>query len=333
MDELADQFDKNTEIPPLRGKRRLWFFLSFAIFILGTFYYLFFAVPADFSVGSVLRIKNGETLGEISKQLQDEHFIKNASVFKLFFSLFSGGASVKAGDYVFDKPLSLWELKKRLAEGIYGIAPLRATIPEGWTVKEIGFYFKNLGIFKAEEFYLSYADLEGWLFPDTYFFDADNITPEVVAQTMRANFESKITPEMMAEIKSQGKTLSQIIIMASLIEKEAADLNDRKIVSGILWKRIEIGMPLQVDASLTYAIGKNTFQLTDADLKIDSPYNTYAHYGLPPGAISNPGLDSIMAAIYPEDSPYLYYLSDKNGHIYFARTFDEHVQNKFKYLR
>lgn len=329
MEDLEDNIQNKEDAT---DSRVLYVFVL-AVLILGVFYYLFFAAPSDFPVGSVFRVESGRTLGEISEQLQKEHFIKSAPVFKLFFSLFSGETGAKAGNYFFDRPLSLWDIKNRLAEGVYGIAPVRATIPEGWTVKDIGFYFENLGIFQAKDFYLPYADLEGRLFPDTYFFDADNITPQVVADAMLANFESKITPAIKAEIKSQGKTLAQIIIMASLIEKEVSDPNDRKVVSGILWKRLEIGMPLQVDASLTYAIGKNTFELTDADLKTNSPYNTYAHYGLPPGAISNPGLDAIMAAIYPAKTSYLYYLSDKDGRTYFAATFDEHVRNKLKYLK
>ncbi len=329
MEDLADDIQNKEDT----ADSRIFYAFVFAIFITGIFYYLFFAAPADFLVGSILHVESGRTLGEISEQLQKAHFIKSAPAFKLFFSLFAGDESVKAGDYFFDRPLLLWDIKKRLAEGFYGIAPVRATIPEGWTVKDVGFYFENLGAFQAEEFYLPYAESEGRLFPDTYFFDANNITPKAVAEAMLDNFESKITPEMKAEIKSQGKMLSQIIIMASLIEKEVSDPNDRKVVSGILWKRLEIGMPLQVDASLTYAIGKNTFQLAEADLKTDSPYNTYKYRGLPKGPIANPGLDAIMAAIYPVKTFYLYYLSDKDGHTHFAVTFDEHVRNKFKYLK
>lgn len=314
----------------------------------GLFYYLFFSPPRPSrfagDVGGsasefpgkeekIFHIKKGENLSEISQNLKNEGFLKNSFVFKIFFSLMAKENKVKAGDYFFEKPLSVWEIKNRLAEGIYGLTSVKIIIPEGWTVKNIGFYFENLGMFQAEEFYLLFAQEEGYLFPDTYFFNANDLKPKIIAETMRKNFGKKITPEIMAEIKRQGKNLEEIIIMASLIEKEAADAEDRRVISDILWKRIKIRMPLQVDAALTYAIGKTTFELTEEDLKTDLPYNTYTNYGLPPTAIANPGMDAIMAAIYPAKTDYLYYLSDREGKTYFAKTFEEHKQNKFKYLK
>jgi len=120
--------------------------------------------------------------------------------------------------------------------------------------------------------------------------------------------------------------------MASIIEKESLNGDERQIVSGILWKRISLGMPLQVDATFLYINGKASAELTKDDLNIDSPYNTYRNKGLPPGPINNPGLDAIVAALYPKDSPYLYYLHDKKGKVHYAKTFNEHVANKRKYL-
>ena len=313
--------------------------------LLGIFYYLFFFPPrrlprselvwGEFpeKEGEIFYVEKGKNLSEISRNLKNKEFIKNAFVFKTIFLLTAGESKIKAGRYLFEEPLSVWEIKNRLARGIYGIAPVKVTIPEGWTIKDIGFYFENLGAFPAEEFYLFSGGKEGYLFPDTYFFDADNLNPEIIAKTMRENFEKKITPEITAEIERQEKNLKEIIIMASLIEKEAANTEDRRAVSDILWKRLKIGMPLQVDATLTYAIGKTTFELTKEDLKADSPYNTYLNYGLPPTPIANPGMDAIRAAIYPRKTNYLYYLSDREGNIYFTETFEEHKQNKFKYLR
>lgn len=130
-----------------------------------------------------------------------------------------------------------------------------------------------------------------------------------------------------------GSTSPEIIIMASLLEKEAKTEQDRKIISGILWKRLDVGMPLQVDASLNYINGKTSAEMTQKDLNQDSPYNTYKYKGLPLTPICNPGLDAISVALNPISSPYWYYLSDKNGIIHFAKTFEEHKENKFKYLR
>ena len=121
--------------------------------------------------------------------------------------------------------------------------------------------------------------------------------------------------------------------MASLIEEETRTQEERPTVAGILWKRLDIDMPLQVDATFSYINGKNTFELTLDDIADDtSPYNTYAHKGLPPGPISNPGLDSIVAALYPKENPYLYYLADLSGTTHYSRTFDEHKEKKFRYL-
>jgi len=173
---------------------------------------------------------------------------------------------------------------------------------------------------------------EGYLFPDTYFFPPD-ITPEGVVKIMKENFETKVRPELRDEILRQGKDFDEVIIMASLIEKEAADIEDAKIISDILWRRLEIGMGLQVDATLTYITGKPSHLLTEEDLAIDSPYNTYKYRGLPLAPIANPGLDAIKAAIFPEESPYLFYLHDKKSEPHYARTFEEHILNKQKYLR
>ena len=176
-----------------------------------------------------------------------------------------------------------------------------------------------------------YVNFEGFLFPDTYFIP-QNISPKGVIELMIKNLDEKITVKMREDIKESGKTFFDIIIMASILENEAITFKDKKIVSGLLWKRLEEGMPLQVDATLQYFTGKNTFQLTLEDLDLDSPYNTYEYKGLPLGPITNPGIWSIKAAIYPEESPYWFYLSDKESIIHYSETFEEHKAKKFKYL-
>lgn len=205
------------------------------------------------------------------------------------------------------------------------------TIPEGYTVHQIGELFEKAGLFKKEEFVTLAQNEEGFLFPDTYRF-FKNTTPEKVVEKMKNNFESKIA-EFLSEITRQKKSLNDIVIMASIIEKEVHENKDRVLVSGILWKRIKEGLGLQVDASLTYLLSKTSAELTQDDLKIDSPYNTYKYKGLPKGPISNPGKEAIFAAVFPQNSPYLFYLSDGDGKTYYARNFEEHKQNKLRYLR
>ena len=177
------------------------------------------------------------------------------------------------------------------------------------------------------------VDLEGYLFPDTYRVFND-VSDEEIVKKLLNNFDKKLSPELRQKIARQGKTIHEIITMASIIEKEVSSEADRPIVAGILYKRIKNGMRLEVDSSINYITGKNDPGANYADLEIDSPYNTYKNYGLPPGPICNPGLAAIKAAVYPEESAYLFYLNRQDtGETIFSKTFDEHIKNKNKYLK
>ncbi len=180
--------------------------------------------------------------------------------------------------------------------------------------------------------------LEGYLFPDTYRVFASSSPEEIVYRLLR-NFDLKLNEEMRAEIKRQGKTIHEIITMASIIEKEAPIFNqtsaqDAKIISGIFWNRLEIGMALQTDASLSYIFEDKKSVHSGEELKVDSPYNSYLYRGLPPGPIANPGLIAIEAAIYPVKTDYFYFLTPLDGsRVYYAKTYQEHLNNKYKYLK
>lgn len=231
--------------------------------------------------------------------------------------------------YVFVK---LPEFAERKNKELAKSREVVVAIPEGYSVSKIGETFERLGIFSKEDFIKTAQKEEGYLFPDTYRF-YKNAKPEDVILKMKENFNKKITKEILEEIKLSKRSLGQIIIMASLLEEEVGFMEDRKIVAGILWKRLDLGIGLGVDAALTYVLGKTSGELTVADLKLDSPYNTYRYRGLPPAPISNPGLDAILAALRPAPSPYFYYLTGKDGKARYAKTLDEHALNKFKYLR
>lgn len=211
------------------------------------------------------------------------------------------------------------------------VETVAVTLPEGFNVYQIASTLQAAGIVPREEFLKEAISEEGFLFPDTYEFFKDS-KPKVIIAKMKKNFEEK-TSIFTEDIGKQGKGARDIVIMASLLEEEAALEEDRKLISGILWKRISLGMPLQVDAALTYATGRSSHKLTDADLALDDPYNTYKYKGLPAGPISNPGIGAIEAAINPTSSSYLYYLSDSKGVIHYAKTFEEHKLNKTRYLR
>src|SRR3990172_3086465 len=170
---------------------------------------------------------------------------------------------------------------------------ISVTIPEGFNVYQIATALESAGIVGRDEF-------------------LKDSKPKVIAAKIKRNFEEK-TAIFESEIARQKKEMRDIVIMASLLEEEAASEKDRKIISGILWRRISLGMLLQVDAALAYATGRSSHKLTDADLVLDDPYNTYKYKGLPVGPISNPGIGAIEAAINPTISAYLYYLSDSKG--------------------
>lgn len=295
------------------------FFLAFLFLI---------SSPPDFPVKKIIIVEKGATLKQVAANFKQENLIRFPVFFDMFIRYMGNETGVKAGKYIFDRPLSIVGLMRRLIKGDYGITTVKVTIPEGSTVKDINRIFKNAGFGNFE---IKDAEMEGYLFPDTYLFLIDDEADIVVARMME-NLKNK-TAGLEKAINESGRTFHQILAMASLLEKEAAETENRKIISGILWKRLDKKMALQVDATLDYALGKNTFELTTEDLKKDGPYNTYTRRGLPPTPICNPGLDAILAAIFPEKSPYWYYLSDKDGNIHYAKTFEEHKLNKTKYLQ
>lgn len=333
--------------------RRLHLFtrprIFFNILLVFIVLYIIFAPPSKFPVDEAFNVNNGDTLQAVSESLKDNNFIKFSSLLNVWARITAGGDSIKAGEYIFERPLSIFGLSSRLTKGIHGINPIKITIIEGWTLEETANFLEKKGIIKKDEFIKETrkdfsdtlvfsserpddATLEGYLFPDTYFF-LQNATSKNIIKLMLENLDNKITDKMRLDISARELNIFQILIMASIIEKEAFDFDDRRLISGVLWNRIEIGMPLQVDAALTYFTDKVSLELTSDDLKIDSPYNTYKYYGLPIGPITNPGLDAIMAAIYPTKTKYLYYLSDSEFNTYFTETFEDHKKNKFKYLR
>jgi UPF0755 protein len=238
-----------------------------------------------------------------------------------------------SGEYFFSEPITVLDVARRLMRGHFELIPLKITIPEGFSARQMATLLaKKIPDFDGEEFYEQAKAKEGYLFPDTYFF-LPGTEPEKVIGILEENFRRQTNdPKVQEALKKSGKTLREVVIMASLLEKEAAKTEDRRMVAGILWKRISIGMPLQVDAVFPYIIGKNTFDLTRADLKVDSPYNTYKYKGLPVGPIANPGLDSMVAAMTPVKSNYIFYLTDMQSKFHFSVTYAQHLANQKKYL-
>lgn len=289
------------------------------------------APPRDFPTGEIITVEEGSGLLEVAGKLKEDNAIRSTFWFRIAAIVLKGERTMRAGDYYLPEPQNALTIAWRVVRGDHALERVRITIPEGFNVKKISALFTEdkFIFFDNKEFEMLAP--EGYLFPDTYFIQI-NATATSTIRLLRDNFIRKIFP-VMPEIEKSGRTLEEVITMASIIENEANTQEDREIISGILWKRIQMGMPLQVDAAFAYVNGKTTAELTTEDLAISSPYNTYVNRGLPPTPISNPGLESIYAAVHPTTTPYLYFLTGDDGKMYYSKTHDEHVEKKQKYLR
>lgn len=336
IESLAEKQSRTTVFLSALGTNEVtarWFLggVIASVFVVALFSY-FLLPPADFPTDKIVSIKKSVPLSSTAKDLKEKNFIRSTTMFRLCVLVTGGDKKIGAGDYLFKEPLGACALSFRLTKSITGIPSFRATIPEGMTNKEIAALLEpSLPKFDVNFFVDHARAAEGYLFPDTYFFELNQDALDI-ENTMRENFARKVEP-LSGAVAASKHSLREVVIMASILEKEARTPEDMALVSGILWKRIARGMPLQVDAPFLYLLGKASNELTDTDLNMNSAYNTYKNKGLPAGPIGNPGLNALQAAITPEGSPYFYYLSDKNGNIHYARTFDEHKANKVKYLR
>lgn len=269
------------------------------------------------------------TVYDLATTLEKNKLIQSAFVFEWYVRLSKQDRRLTTGTYHFTEPENMRTIVQRIVEHSTGQTSIRITIPEGLTRKQMAaIYTSKLPNFDEGDFLSKTESLEGYLFPDTYMFD-ETATATDVIQKMSEVFTARTQSIFAWKTEEE---IHRIITMASILEEEGKTLEDRKVIAGILERRIRIGMRLQVDATFLYINGKNTYDLTSADLEIDSPYNTYKHSGLPPGPISSPGLSSIQAALNPDDRGYLYYLTDKSGNFYYAKTHEVHVENKRKYL-
>ncbi len=296
---------------------------------------------------TIFIIKEGEGLGEIAKNLRKEGLINNKLVFFYYVWLKGKTGNLQAGNYNLSPSMTISEIVDKIINGEVVADWIKVTIPEGWTNKQIEERLTGLEVInpKDYDFYRitteSYSflsdrplntNLQGYLFPDTYYFYKDS-TAEDIVKKMLDNFGEKMTEDLKEEIEKQDKTVFEIITMASILEREVRTYEDMRIVSGIFWKRVENNYPLESCATIAYILGKDKWRYSYEDTRIESPYNTYINIGLPPSPINNPGLSAIKAAIYPEDSDYNFFLSDpETGKTIFSKTLEEHNQNKVRYF-
>lgn len=311
-------------------KRIVWYAVLVAV-ILAAIVFVGTLAPAGFPQDVSVSIPKGTTLTEAADFLASNGLIRSATLFKIYTTLLDGANGVKTGDYLFTRSESAFEIAYRLVRGIQGFPVEKVTIPEGTDVAGIAaIVSKQIPDFDAKSFAALAEPEEGYLFPETYFWPT-NISPQQVVADMRAQFARQIA-SAAADIAASGRSQSDIMKMAAILEREATSSEDRRIVAGILWKRLDARMPLQIDAPFGHILGKPSSELTADDLKTDSPYNLYIHAGLGPTPIANPGLSAIKDAADPTKTSYWYYLSDRHGVLHYASTLEGHAANKNKYL-
>lgn len=277
----------------------------------------------------VFVIARGAKVSEIAKRLKQENLIKSELIFKIYVRQNNLTNELQAGSYKLSPSMSTQDILQALQSGSEDIW---VTLIEGWRVEEMSAKLnQELKIDKAE--FIKSAK-EGYMFPDTYLFPKE-ATVEYITSTLRKTFDARFTPDLKSKIRSQGLTEEQGVILASIVEREARSSEARRMVASILLKRFKIGMVLNADATLQYALGYQQSErswwkrsLTSEDKKIDSPYNTYQHAGFPLKPIANPGLSSLKAVAEADPStPYLYYYHDSKGNSYYAETLEEHNKN------
>jgi UPF0755 protein len=287
--------------------------------------------PSDWNAaGTTVSIPVGANLSQTAGILKADGVIRSTFAYEAYATILGGRESVKAGQYLFSQPESALRAAYRTVNGDFGLPPIKVTIFEGSDTADMARIFKKaIPGFDAALFLALAKPREGYLFPDTYFFTSMD-TPVTVIKAMTVNFNRQ-EASIASKIVLSGRKESDIIKMASIVEKEATSSADRRMVAGVLWKRIDAGMPLQVDPPFYYILNKTT-ALTQADLATVSPYNLYLNKGLPPTPIDSPGLDAILDTVSPTASKYWFYISDSHGAMHYASTLAEHNANIAKYL-
>ena len=291
-------------------------------------------------------IPTGSGSSSMGKRLADMGVIRSAASFRLAVWMRGAGRRLQAGEYRFDRPMTTAEVVDKIARGDVYVRAI--TFREGLNIREMAALFESGGFGIAADFIAAARnaslvsdidpasrDLEGYLFPDTYTLQRRTTAGELV-ERMVNRFKKSLTPELQQKALARGLNVRRLVTLASLVEKETGKAEERPIVAGVYTNRLKIGMGLQCDPTVIYALmlaGRYDGNIRRDDLQIDSPYNTYRYAGLPPGPIAAPGEASLIAAASPADVPYLYFVSRNDGSHVFATTLDEHNRNVNEFQR
>ncbi|HHV63668.1 MAG TPA: endolytic transglycosylase MltG [Peptococcaceae bacterium] len=302
---------------------------------------------ADSGQEQVFVLQEGMSASQIAKALEEMGIIRSAEAFRQLCRVEKADAKLKAGMYYLSPALSSREILDILLQGPEPDY-IKVTIPEGYTVAEIVSTLAKNGLGTEKELYQAMQSfgtkdysflkdvpdgetrLEGFLFPDTYFFDRQS-TPREVINRFLERFEKELTAQVKARLEELNTSVYAWVTKASIVEREAVKQEERAIIAGVFENRLRLGMPLQSCATVQYILGEVKPVLSIEDTEIDSPYNTYKYPGLPPGPIANPGHASLNAALYPAQTDYLYFVAKNDGTHAFATTYNEHLQNVNRY--
>ena len=294
---------------------------------------------SDSNVKTIFTVPKGRSASEIGTLLFNEGLIKNKLAFKVYVQFLDRSKNINAGEYELSPSMTVSDIVRVVGKGA---KELWVTIPEGLRKEEVVekvITALEIDEEKAEVFKTQFLNLakdsEGYLFPDTYLLPRE-VSAEFVFNKLSSTFDDKFDSGVTPLLKGKFSR-KEVVVMASILERETKTADEKPVVAGILWKRIENDWPLQVDATVQYAIANSKLEdwwpiLTLDDLNIDSPYNTYKYKGLPAAPISNPGLRSLQAAANPMDSEYWFYIHSPDGVIHYAKTSAEHASNVRKYL-
>jgi UPF0755 protein len=293
-----------------------------------------------------VEIPQGAGTASIGTRLAEAGIIRDTLSFRFELARTGTARRLQAGEYRFDRPMSVAEVVAKIARGDVYLRPI--TFREGLTIRQMSELFESKGFGPASEFVAAAADaapirrldpeardLEGYLFPDTYTLPRRSTAAQLVAR-MVEGFEKVLTPELVAQAAARGLSVRELVTLASIVEKETGHPDERPLVAAVCWNRMKIGMRLQVDPTVIYALERARRydgNITRDGLQIDSPYNTYLYAGLPPGPIAAPGRASLEAAVNPANVPYLYFVSRNDGTHAFAATLDEHNRNVVEFQR
>lgn len=283
-------------------------------------------------------VKPGTTASEISDRLMQLGVIDSRLRFWWLMKLQGDASKFKTGTYAFTPHMDEQAVLDKLVAGDTTV--VKFTIPEGFGIKEIAKRLADEGLVDEQEFLAEAKDFapydymkkrpnvryaaEGYLFPDTYVIHSD-VSAEGIMKMMVEDFDTRLTPALRQQAAAKGLSIHDLITLASLVEKEARYDEDRPIIAQVFFKRLQMGMPLQSDTTLQYLMAGPKEDVSIEDTKIDSPYNTYQHEGLPPGPIASPGMKSILAVLNPANTDYLYFVADRQGHNHYSQTYDEHL--------